>query len=55
MQPADLRKQVMVNELPQLRVPNCGKLFKTTLRAYLEQGTIIAWSQPSQGGLPLRV
>lgn len=33
--PAELRREVIVEELLHLRVPNHGKLFKTLKRAYL--------------------
>jgi hypothetical protein len=40
-QPADFRKQVIVNELLHLRVPNNGKLFKALLRACLGKEVLV--------------
>lgn len=37
-QPAELRRQVIVEELLHLRVPHHGKLFKSLLKAYLPVG-----------------
>ena len=34
-QPADLRRRVIVEELLHLKVPNHGKLFKSLLKAHL--------------------
>ncbi len=36
--PAQLRREVIVEELLHLRVPNHGKLFRTLKRAYLARG-----------------
>jgi predicted metal-dependent hydrolase len=32
-----LRKEIIVHELPHLKVPNHGKLFKALLKAYMAQ------------------
>ncbi|MHB0858017.1 MAG: M48 metallopeptidase family protein [Anaerolineae bacterium] len=37
-QPAALRRRVIVEELLHLKVPNHGKLFRTLLKSYLEEG-----------------
>ncbi len=37
LQPAAIRRRVIVEELLHLKVPNHGKLFKSVLRAYLNR------------------
>ena len=37
-QPASVRKEVIIEELLHLKVPNHGKLFKALKKAYLEEG-----------------
>ncbi len=47
--PADFRKRVIVEELLHLKVPNHGKLFKSLLRAYLNDD--MQWRRPATGGV----
>lgn len=37
-QPAEFRREVIVHELPHLKIPHHGRLFKALLKAYLAQG-----------------
>jgi hypothetical protein len=36
-QPAEFRRKVIVHELLHLRVPNHGPVFRSLLRAYLDE------------------
>lgn len=47
--PAAFRNRVIVEELLHLKVPNHGKLFKSLLRAYLNDD--MQWRRPATGGV----